>query len=87
MNRLIVFDSVHHAIRTEHLLQQAGITVEMIPTPREITASCGQSVVFNETDGEIVRRVLEQEKIQFHGVYSSSAESRRYELLWRKQTD
>ena len=83
MNRLIVFDSVHHAIRTEHLLQQAGIAVEMIPTPREIMASCGQSVTFNDTDVDIVRQVLEQEKIQFHGVFSSSVESRRYELLWR----
>ena len=83
MNRLIVFNSVHHAIRAEHLLQQAGIAVEMIPTPREITASCGQSVTFNENDAEIVRRVLEQEKILFRGVYSSSAESRRYEMLWR----
>ncbi len=83
MNRLIVFDSVHHAIRVERLLQQVGIAVEMIPTPREITASCGQSVAFNDTDAEVVQRVLGQEKIQFRGVYSSSAESRRYELLWR----
>ena len=83
MNRLIVFDSVHHAIRAEKLLHQAGIAVELIPTPREITASCGQSVTFNETDVEIVRRILDQEKILFRGVYSSSIENRRYELLWQ----
>ena len=82
MNRLIVFDSVHHAIRAEHFLQQAKVAVELIPTPREITASCGQSVAFNETDIEIVRRILDQEKILFRGVYSSLSETRRYERLW-----
>lgn len=82
MNRLVVFDSVHHAIRAEHFLQQAGVAVELIPTPREITASCGQSVAFNETDIEIVRRILDQEKILFRGVYSSLSETRRYERLW-----
>jgi hypothetical protein len=83
MNFLIVFDSVHHAIHSEQLLRQAGIVVEMIPTPREITASCGQSVTFGENDTESVKEVLERGKILFRGVFSVSADRRRYELLWQ----
>jgi len=83
MNRLIVFDSVHHAIRTERLLHEAKIVEEMIPTPREITASCGQSISFNERDLDIVRKILEREKILFRGIYSAANAHRKFELLMR----
>lgn len=43
---VIVFDSTHHAIQTEKLLKEK-YKIETIPTPREITASCGLSIKFN----------------------------------------
>jgi hypothetical protein len=87
MNRLIVFDSVHHAIRAERLLQEEGIAIDLIPTPREISASCGQSVAFREEDMEAVQRVLAQEKVFFRGVYSAKPGCRRYELLFQRQPE
>ena len=42
---VIVFDSTHHAIQTEKRLKES-FQIEMIPTPREITASCGLSIKF-----------------------------------------
>lgn len=43
---IITFDSTHHAIQTEKLLKKT-FKVEMIPTPREISASCGLSIKFS----------------------------------------
>ena len=83
MNRLIVFESVHQAIRTERLLQDAGIFIDMIPTPREISASCGQSLAFHADDLEAVRRILEQEKVLFRGIFSSDSNRRSYELIFQ----
>lgn len=40
---VITFESTHLAISTEKLLL-AAVAVEMVPTPREISASCGLSL-------------------------------------------
>ena len=81
MNRLIAFDSVHQAIRTEQLLLKAGVQVELIPTPREISASCGQSVRFPAVSTADVMALLERKKIAFRGIYSVEEGQRIYELL------
>ena len=81
MNRLIAFDSVHQAIRAEQRLLQAGVPVEMGPTPREISASCGQSVRFPAGSADAVLALLEQKKIAFRGIYSGTEGQRIYELL------
>ena len=81
MNRLIAFDSVHQAIRAEQLFLKAGVPVELIPTPREISASCGQSVRFPAESAAVVLAILEREKIAFRGIYSAAEGQRIYELL------
>ena len=81
MNRLIAFDSVHQAIRAEQLLLKADVPVEMVPTPREISASRGQSVRFAEDAAEPVKALLERERIVFRGIYAQVPGQRIYEQL------
>ncbi|GAU77855.1 hypothetical protein F3D3_2484 [Fusibacter sp. 3D3] len=57
---LIAFESTHKAIRTERLLLDQ-MDIDMIPTPREIGASCGLSITFQIADLEIVKRCLLEE--------------------------
>jgi len=54
---VIAFDSTHYAIRTEKMLKQK-IKVDMIPTPREISVSCGLSVKFSIDDIDKVQEEL-----------------------------
>ena len=85
MKHLVVFESVHQAIRAEQRLLKAGLRVELLPTPREISASCGQSLSFPADARETLLEILEQEKIVFRGIYSANAEQRVYERLeWIK---
>lgn len=42
---VIAFESTHHAIMVEKKLKEK-YKIDMIPTPREITASCGLSIRF-----------------------------------------
>ncbi|WP_129599839.1 DUF3343 domain-containing protein [Anaerophilus nitritogenes] len=42
---IISFESTHHAIQTEIKLKK-NFSIETIPTPREISASCGLSIKF-----------------------------------------
>ena len=49
---IVSFNSTHHAIKTDKILSQSGVTSTTLPTPREITASCGISIRFLFNDIE-----------------------------------
>ena len=38
---VILFDSVHHALRSEKILKEIGIRHKLIPVPRHISSDCG----------------------------------------------
>lgn len=54
---LISFESTHYAIMIEKKLKEL-YKVNMIPTPREITASCGLSIKFSNEDLNGVESIL-----------------------------
>ena len=66
---IVAFNSTHHAIRTEKLLSENNIKVTTLPTPREISSSCGISVRFLKDDMEKVENIIESNEILYHGVY------------------
>ena len=86
MNRLVVFESVHQAIRTEKLLKKSGIHFDMAPTPREISASCGQSLTFDAADTMVVKDIMEQEKVLYRGIFSADTRRHIYELVHQGRT-
>lgn len=70
---LLVFDSTHHAIAAEYRIREASLPIvafQMIPTPRQITASCGLSLLFT---GSIEPRemlcLLADHNVQWAGLY------------------
>jgi len=81
MNRIIVFESIHQAIRAEKMLKNTRIKYEMAPTPREISASCGQSITFDAENLSVLQRLLEEESISFQGIFSVDAQCRVYEII------
>ena len=66
---VVVFESTHYAIAAEKLFKELKLPVEIIPTPREITASCGLSIKFNEGLLESVQKALDSGNILIKGVY------------------
>ena len=80
-NRLVVFDSIHQALHAEKVLLKAGLCFEMIPTPREISASCGQSIAISAADLAAVTEVISREIIRYRGVYAADFQQRIYEKL------
>ena len=41
---IISFESVNYAMQTESILKNENIELQIMPTPREITLSCGVSI-------------------------------------------
>lgn len=66
---VISFDSTHHAIKAEKLFKEANLNIKMMPTPREITASCGLSIRFEEADLGEVEKIISDEELNVKGKY------------------
>lgn len=66
---VIAFDSTHYAIQGEKILKNRDIDIKVIPTPREITASCGLSIRFNPEFFEQIKNILEEASLSIRGIY------------------
>jgi len=82
---VISFESTHYAIMVEKLLKD-NFKIYVIPTPREITASCGLSIRFSKGDLDSIKDILQNNDIDTTkmGIYKVSKEKRTSEQIsWR----
>lgn len=71
---VVSFDSTHHAIKGEKLLKEHNLNIRMMPTPREITASCGLSIRFEEIELEEVKSIIDESGLSIKGIYEMRRE-------------
>ena len=57
-----------HAIRVEHVLNQAGIACKLIPTLRYLTSDCGISVRIAQADAQAARKALDGARAQYDDI-------------------
>ena len=57
-----------HAIRAEHVLNQAGIACKLIPAPRYLTSDCGVSVRIAREDAEAARKALDEAWAEYEDI-------------------
>ncbi|KXZ40745.1 Protein of unknown function [Alkalithermobacter thermoalcaliphilus JW-YL-7 = DSM 7308] len=65
----ISFNSTHHSMRLDKILRDNNINIKTIPTPREVTSSCGLSIVFNIEDLEKIKQKIEEFEIDYFGIF------------------
>ncbi|HLR36267.1 MAG TPA: DUF3343 domain-containing protein [Tissierellales bacterium] len=75
---VVTFESTSHAIRGEKSLKEENIKIKTIPTPREITSSCGLSIRFNLEDLNTIENVIESNKLAISGIYKMIKEGLKY---------
>ena len=66
---VILVYSTSHAIRAEHVLNQAGISSKLIPVPRHLSSDCGVCLRVERTDVKAARRALEASKVEIEEVH------------------
>jgi hypothetical protein len=66
---VVLFHSTAHAIRAEKVLQQAGVAIKMIPTPRQISSDCGMALRFEQADKEQVVVALREKRVPTNGIH------------------
>lgn len=55
---VVLFHTTSAALRAERVLQRAGLTVKLIPTPREFSSDCGMALRFLWAQATVVQDAL-----------------------------
>lgn len=63
------YKSTHHTIQAESVFKERGIGFRTIPTPREITVSCGLAIIFALDDLPIVKEMVVNDEINIDSIY------------------
>lgn len=66
---VVSFFASEHAMRSERLLERAGLPVRLVPGPREVSPNCGVAVAFKWEDEPEVERVLTENKVRFEAIH------------------
>lgn len=66
---VITFKSTQYAIKADSVFSKETVNYRTIPTPREITRSCGLAIKFNLEELEIVKALIERNNLEINGIY------------------
>lgn len=66
---IVTFESTTHAIKGEKILKDLKLKFKTIPTPREISSSCGLSIRFDLNDLNIVNNTINANNLAVKGIY------------------
>ena len=61
---VLVF-STSSAFESEAILKDLGITIKLVPTPREFSSDCGIAVYFECDSKDIITNALDGAKIEY----------------------
>lgn len=53
------------AFESENILQNLGIPIKLVPTPREFSSDCGISVWFKTQNIKIIKSALDSARIEY----------------------
>ena len=86
MKLVLVFTTTHNALAAEAALSGRAIAREVLPTPREISVSCGISIQLDKSYLAKVLELAETHEINVLGVYmldpGSEPGKREYIGVW-----
>ena len=66
---VVIFKSTHHAIKAESVFNDGNIEFRTIPTPREVTHSCGLAIKFDLKDKELAKTIVEENQLDIEGIF------------------
>ncbi len=66
---VVLFHSTQTAIKAERVLLLEGLTVKLIPTPRQFSSSCGTALRSPWCDVASVRAALKQAGVEYESVH------------------
>ncbi len=68
LDGVVTFFGAHHALKGEKLLSMEGLSVKLIPGPREISPNCGTALRFDYKDKDLVETIFNDKKVNFEQI-------------------
>jgi hypothetical protein len=65
VNRILVFDTTHHAMWAEEVAREQGVAVEVVPAPEGVDAKCGMALEVLPESLDNLQALLSKEGIPF----------------------
>lgn len=72
-NSVVLFYTNSAALRAEKILTLAGLTVKLIPTPRQLSSDCGIALRFETVFCQQVQSLLAQARVEIAGIHDIPA--------------
>lgn len=66
---LITFESTHHAMAAEEVFKVEEMDFKTIPTPREVSHSCGLALLLALEDLQRVKNIIEEKNVSIDGLF------------------
>ncbi|MGI6586198.1 MAG: DUF3343 domain-containing protein [Lutisporaceae bacterium] len=66
----ILFPNVTEGLKLEKLLKKEAIKYTIVPTPRELSKSCGICIMYEFRDESLIKRIVEEHGIRTEGFKS-----------------
>lgn len=67
---LVTFKSTQFALQGETIFKDKNIIFKTIPTPREVSHSCGLALLFSIDDMERVKAIIDCKLLDIDGLYN-----------------
>ena len=64
---VILFPSIHFALRAEKLLKEKGFLVKLIPVPRQLSSDCGVCLRIPWEEQKAIGQILEEAGVKMEG--------------------
>lgn len=65
----ILFPSHTEGVKLENALKKEKIKHTIVPTPRELSASCGISIMYNKEDEEKIKNLVDSNNVKTSGFH------------------
>lgn len=65
---VILFPSIHFALRAEKLVKEKGFPVKLIPVPRHLSSDCGVCLRIPWEQKEMIHSLLEEKGVKIEGI-------------------
>ena len=69
-NFYILFPNVTEGLKLEKALKEKGIKYTIVPTPRELSKSCGICIKYEYEDGNSIKQVVDEHEVRTDGFRS-----------------
>lgn len=77
----ISFENTNNAIQAEDYLKNNNYSITIIPTPREVSASCGLSIKFNSGAINKINDFIDDGSIKAKGIYRLNNENGKRSIV------